>query len=295
MAPSSHRKPPVKRVFLRALVVGSLLMSVVVAAGAAHGSGSLRYVALGSSFAAGPGVPDLKPGVPGACGRSTRNYPTLAAVAKGATLVDVTCGGATTANVLSKEQAGLPPQIQAVTADADVVTVTIGGNDVNYMGSLMAYGCQNSKAAKGRTKACPTVDRAAMLRGLDTLHERIGAVYAEIHRRAPDALVFALIYQAVLPAEGPSCAGLPLTDDQLAFERTVVARLEAATRRAARAHDVTVIDTTPITRDHGVCSAEPWMEPYVPPPGRVGYHPNEAGMAAVAELVAAYSWEQPRP
>ncbi len=39
----------------------------------------LKYVALGSSFAAGPGIPSPQPGTPAACGRSTNNYASLVA------------------------------------------------------------------------------------------------------------------------------------------------------------------------------------------------------------------------
>ena len=60
------------------------------------------YVALGSSFAAGPGVDPI---VVPACGRSARNYPALVAERLGYDLVDVTSGGATVDDVLTRPQA----------------------------------------------------------------------------------------------------------------------------------------------------------------------------------------------
>jgi hypothetical protein len=44
--------------------------------------------------------------------------------------------------------------------------------------------------------------------------------------------------------------------------------------------------TTSAQRVPGVQrSANPWLESYYPAAGRVGYHPNEAGMKAAAALV----------
>ena len=50
------------------------------------------YVALGSSFASGPGIDPL---LDARCGRSGSNYAHLVAERLGYDLVDVTCGGAT--------------------------------------------------------------------------------------------------------------------------------------------------------------------------------------------------------
>src|SRR3954463_13481026 len=97
------------------------------------------YVALGSSFASGPGIePILDPG----CGRSSANYAHLVAERLGYELVDVTSGGATVDDVLSRPQALLlggrvPPQIEALRPDADLVTLTVGGNDVDYLLTLL--------------------------------------------------------------------------------------------------------------------------------------------------------------
>ncbi len=56
----------------------------------------------------------------------------------GLDLHDVTSSGATVEDVLRTSQFGQPPQIGAVTATTDLVTVTIGGNDIGYIPSLIA-------------------------------------------------------------------------------------------------------------------------------------------------------------
>ncbi|RSM79784.1 SGNH/GDSL hydrolase family protein [Amycolatopsis sp. WAC 01375] len=241
-----------------------------------------RYVAMGSSFAAGPGIPPQQPGTPAACGRSTKNYASLVAAGRGLALTDATCSGATTANILTTGQAGQPPQIEAVTRETRLVTITIGGNDVGYVGSLFTYGCQNT----GGTN-CGQVDQNAVRAALTTVHEKIGAVIAEVHRRAPRARVLVVDYLTIVPRTAPACDGVPLTPAQLAFEREVADRLAAATRQAARTERATLIPAAAVSAFHDACAAVPWMERYAAAPGRVPYHPNEAGMAAVAELITA--------
>ena len=97
-----------------------------------------RYVALGSSMAAGPGIPPRAKDAPWRPGRSAANYPHLVAQRLGLDLVDVTYSGATTAYVLTDRQHSAPPQASVLDGTEALVTVTIGGNDVGYVPMLMA-------------------------------------------------------------------------------------------------------------------------------------------------------------
>jgi lysophospholipase L1-like esterase len=95
--------------------------------------------ALGSSFAAGPGI---EPIADPTAVRSERNYAHQLAERLGARLVDLTVSGATTANILDTPQQMVsghvyPPQIDGVPADADVVTITAGGNDLQFAGAML--------------------------------------------------------------------------------------------------------------------------------------------------------------
>jgi len=97
-----------------------------------------RYVALGSSMAAGPGIRPSAAGAPFGSGRSARNYAHLVAERLNLDLVDVTFSGATTAHVLADRQRRAQPQIEALDGSEELVTITIGGNDVGYVPLLMA-------------------------------------------------------------------------------------------------------------------------------------------------------------
>ncbi|MFE5112049.1 SGNH/GDSL hydrolase family protein [Streptomyces sp. NPDC056663] len=242
----------------------------------------LRYVAMGSSFAAGPGVPPLQSGAgAAACSRSVNNYPSYVARAIDADFTDVTCSGATTANILTDTQNGQPPQIEAVNAQTQAVTVTIGGNDINYLGSLNTYSCQTSGEVN-----CGSVDRAAIDRALISLPGRLSNVVNAVHAKAPQAKVFFVTYFTVLPASG-RCEGTPLTANQAIYERSISSRLLTATRQAADSTDAVVVDVAGASAAHHVCAPQPWVEDYAPPSGRSTYHPNEAGMHGASKAVEA--------
>ncbi|HMK98419.1 MAG TPA: hypothetical protein VK425_12780, partial [Acidimicrobiales bacterium] len=77
----------------------SAALATVPSAGAA--AASVAYVALGDSYTSGPKIP-TQDSAAGGCDRSNHNYPSDLAndTALDLTLTDVSCSGATTANIL---------------------------------------------------------------------------------------------------------------------------------------------------------------------------------------------------
>src|SRR4051794_39616148 len=86
-------------------------------------------MALGDSYSAASGTlpPDLT--APPDCARSTVNYPHDIAARIGARLIDVSCGAAETKDYFAAQYPGVAPQLDALRADTQLVTMTIGGND----------------------------------------------------------------------------------------------------------------------------------------------------------------------
>ena len=80
-------------------------------AGPATAATTGEYVALGDSAAAGPLIPPPDLSSPG-CLRSLLDYPHIVAKRLGLPLKDVTCSGATTADMTSPQQTSCP--IEAV-------------------------------------------------------------------------------------------------------------------------------------------------------------------------------------
>ena len=244
-----------------------------------------RYVALGSSMAAGPGILPGVPGAPFGSGRSARNYAHLVADQLNLQLHDVTFSGATTAHVLAERQRGARPQIEALDGSEELVTITIGGNDVGYVPLLMA--AMLPRAARLLPPIGALFDRDAREQALDGVGDALRAVGAVVRRRAPRARVVFVDYLTLLPPDGLPAPPLSAADTDLG--RHVGARLEEATAAAAQATGCELVRAGQASREHHGWSADPWAVgagwplPWRPAP----FHPNAAGMRAVAELVAA--------
>ncbi|MDG4663359.1 SGNH/GDSL hydrolase family protein [Mycobacterium sp. 236(2023)] len=247
-----------------------------------------RYVALGSSMAAGPGITPRVPDSPRAAGRSARNYSHLVAHELGLDLVDVTYSGATTAHVLAESQRGAPPQVDALDGSEHLVTVTIGGNDAGYVPMLFAAGLPTPARwiplFGGRIREL--LDPSARYVALAEAGTALVDVGREIRRRAPQATVLFVDYLRLLPESG---AVPPYRDADLALGRHMAATLEQLTADAARVTGCGLVRAGEASRAHHAWSAEPWTTRFgFPIPRRPApLHPNAAGMRAVADLVVA--------
>ncbi|ORB10971.1 SGNH/GDSL hydrolase family protein [Mycobacterium noviomagense] len=245
-----------------------------------------RYVALGSSMAAGPGIQPRAKGAPWGSGRSARNYPHLVAQRLNLDLVDVTFSGATTANILSERQRGAPPQIEALNGSEALVTITIGGNDVGYVPLLMAASLP--VPARLIPKIGGLLDRDARNEALGHVGDSLRAVGAAVRRRAPDARVLFIDYLTLLPPDGQKAAPLSRADADLG--RHVAARLEESTAAAAQASGCELVRAGQASREHHAWSQDPWtVGAVLPLPWRPApFHPNAAGMRAVSDRVTAH-------
>jgi lysophospholipase L1-like esterase len=240
------------------------------------------YVALGSSFAAGPGI---RPIAHRRAGRSARNYAHQVAEALSLRLVDVTCSGATTAHILTERQRRLPPQIDAVTTEAKLVTITVGGNDIGYIGGLVRGSLVN--ATLDRLRFLPNSWRSRVRyetpqAECDKLVESLVTIVRTVRSRAPGARILLVDYLTVLGPDAHHCRELPLDEVAVRQVRVTADQLADAFRLAALRSGAHLVPASAASARHGVGSAEPWVTGFrgVPP-----YHPTPAGMTAVAELV----------
>jgi lysophospholipase L1-like esterase len=248
-----------------------------------------RYVALGSSMAAGPGISPTAPDAPFGSGRAAVNYPHLVAERLSYDLVDVTYSGATTANVLTDRQHHARPQIEAIDGTEDLVTVTIGGNDVGYVPMLFAAGLPRllrSIPLLGR-RVREQLDPVARDAALARVAESLVTVGAEVRRRAPKARVLFVDYLTLLPPDGTPAP--PLSAPDAAAARRVGDTLKRLTQDAAAATGCELVRAGDASVDHHPWSDDPWTTRFgLPVPGKAApLHPNAAGMRAMADLVVA--------
>jgi lysophospholipase L1-like esterase len=252
--------------------------------------GDERYVALGDSFTSGAGLPRTRRDA-FTCGQSSLNYPRLVAKAIGAKLVDVSCGGATTENGVQPQSLGAetwPAQLDAVTRDTGLVTVSLGGNDLAWYLAVM-FGCTTAGATDPTGNPCER-QGTSLESNLTALPAQIGArleaLLTEVHRRAPSARVLLVGYPQLVPAHG-TCPELPLATGDYPFVRAQWEAMDAAMREAAAAAGATYVAVLGPSEGHDICAgADAWVNGFEPRPGvAASYHPLASGQAAVAELV----------
>jgi lysophospholipase L1-like esterase len=268
---------------------GTGAVAAAPAAGAAQ-----RYVALGDSYAAGPMIPEQRTD-PSGCGRSTHNYPALVAAALGvANFTDVTCSGARTDQMTAAQQAPLagggtnPSQFGALASDTDLVTVTIGGNDLD-LGEIF-HTCSQLSATDPMGDPCR---RQATAGGVDRYAQRIAAVGSKvagvldgIRQRSPAATVLLVGYLRILPPAVGCYPLFPIAHGDVPYLDGVQQQLSAMLADQARNHGAVFVDSYAGSLHHDLCQPPgiKWVEGNVPTSPAYPMHPNVRGMRAVAAL-----------
>lgn len=252
-----------------------------------------RYVALGDSFTAAPLVPTLD--LARGCIRSSNNYPALLARSlPNATITDVSCIGAGTDNMTSEQSTMLgvlkvPPQFDALTADTDLVTVGIGGNDFDVFSTLTST-CLAAADSDREGSPCREAMEAdggdKLLDRIPQIEQRMISLIADLRSRAPKARVVVVGYPDIIPGDGTTCPALPLAAGDYAYARQVSRKLTTAIASAAHAGKADYIDVWTASAGHDVCSADPWVNgEQTSYTAGAAFHPLAAEQAAVAELI----------
>jgi|SRR5579871_296636 len=239
-----------------------------------------RYVAIGSSFAAGPGVPSRVPGSPLLAGRSSGNYAHLVAAALGLDLDDVSYSGATTADILRT-------QLDAVTATTSLVTITAGGNDVGFLGRLTLASLPRLLRTLPPIAAriASFGDPGAVEGRFAQLASNLATIADRLRRQAPACRVLAVDYLTILPPVGHDSLA-PMPPAIAEWGRGIATRLADAIRGAAGAAGWDYVSASAASVEHHAWSVSPWTQRFrYSLQGGAPYHPNATGMAAVAGLV----------
>ena len=288
---------PKKRRRFALICMGQLLTALaltpVAHAQLAPPPAGAKYVNMGSSFAAGPSIAAPADSPTTRCGRSAENYAHQLARRHGLLLVDVSCGGSTTAHLLGPWNE-LAPQLDAVDANTLLVTMTTGGNDLGYLGGLSAMSCANVAAKADTTpqrpcNAIPPLPTDATYAGVEA---RFRQIIAEVHRRAPKARLVIVDYLTILPPTG-GCAVMPLSPAQAESSRGIAKRLDEITTRVAKETSTELIPASKLDEGHDVCAKDAWLNGY-PSPGvpvePTFYHPRLAAMTAIADALDRQIW-----
>jgi lysophospholipase L1-like esterase len=231
------------------------------------------YVSLGSSLASGFGIATQST----SCGRSDKSYGPLVAAKYGLQLVDVSCGAATVPNVVDTPQGDNPPQLEAVPANAKLITLGVGGNDIAYNGTALACGDPATVCTPPATLAA---DEAALPGKLD-------AMIAAVKVKAPSATIVVVTYPREFPQT--NCPALSLDDQELTMLQQMGASVEKALVDSAKKAKVLLADAYVQKGDHTVCAPESqrWTNGKDVTEGAgFAYHPTALGHQKMAALIA---------
>ncbi|HEX3240761.1 MAG TPA: SGNH/GDSL hydrolase family protein [Solirubrobacterales bacterium] len=267
------------------IAVVALLTLAFAAQASAATAAPLRYVALGDSYSAASGVLPPDPSAPLQCLRSTRNYPHVIATATGAQLTDVTCGAAETNDYFEPQYPGMAPQLDAVKADTQLVTMTIGGNDSGvFIGAILSCGSAGILSL-GQGSPCKdqygtSFEDTIRNTTYPSLVNALGAVRA----KAPRARVAILGYPWIMPASGGCFTKMPIAKGDVAYVRGIQATLNDAVRRAAAATGSTYVSMNAVSEGHDACQpiGTRWVEPVLQGTNPVIVHPNALGESEMA-------------
>jgi len=285
-----------------AAVAGGSLLVIALSGTAGAGvfapagaAGPPRYVSLGDSYTAAPLVP-AQTGSPAGCLRSTHSYPFLVAAGAGAaTFTDVSCQGATTANMTRPQSVPLgtnPPQDNALSASTTLVTLQIGGNNIGFSDIIIhcttlsvtnPFGspCKDHYTSGGTDKLRAKINAAA---------PKVAADIHAIHTDAPNARVFVVGYPVILPNSGSGCwPVVPIAFGDVPYLRGVEKALNAMLAAVAAANNATFVDTYTASIGHDVCQdpGTKWVEGLIPTSPAAPFHPNQLGEQGMARQVLA--------
>ncbi|WP_454165227.1 SGNH/GDSL hydrolase family protein [Gordonia iterans] len=244
---------------------------------------TVKYVALGDSAAAGPLLPGPDPASPG-CLRSLHNYPAVVAARIGARLTDVTCSSARTEHLTGTPQTTahgpVPPQLAALEADTDLVTVTVGANDVNLFATALS--------CLGLTAGCGDGGAAARQRSLiASAAPAWGAMLDAVAARAPGARIVVVGY-GTYTRPGGCPDRQPMRPRDADYLQGLVDAVNAAMAAQARARSIEFVDIRAVTEGHDIC-ASPGRAHYagvLPGEPAAPLHPTALGMRAIGGHVA---------
>lgn len=237
-----------------------------------------RYVAMGDSFVAGPGIKTVRESS-GACSRSDHNFPSLVGAALDVqSFIDASCSGATTDHFWAA-QGGNAPQLDAVTEDTTLVTFgTMGGNDVGLIDLAISCAVGTCSDPLGTVAAKVEATRADLTAAIEA-----------VKARAPEAVVVVVGYGTYLPPGGCPTNLTFLDAGEADFLQGVIDDLTDVLEQVAAAEGVSFADMRDIpgAADHTACAApeDQWIRGLNTFGDGATLHPSTAGMAAMAGQV----------
>jgi PKD repeat protein/lysophospholipase L1-like esterase len=279
--------------------------------------GECHAVGLGDSFSSGEGNPLFDTGTAhddygtdgeNNCHQSEHAYLRDAVMKRKDIIIDafVACSGAEINNLFAGsangDQKSLPAQVNAINGSTELVTLSIGGNDLGF--SNILKGCIASHVlSKGQGLPCllaaaPIVD--ALLPGVkarlkDTYEKLKTALDTKGRSHAPRIIVMG--YPEIFPQSEPlipTATCLALSREDIGWMHDMIAQVNQEFAAVAAQAGVEYIDPNSKNRfeHHDVCNVDGYFNGVHFNPLKDGFdleesfHPNASGQRAMGEALA---------
>lgn len=243
-----------------------LMVTIIGIAAPAHAASN--YTALGDSYSSGVGTREYYSDS-GSCQRSPHAYPVIDAARIGATLTFAACSGAKIAGVISG-------QLGSLNAGTNYVTVTAGGNDLNWTQAILQCAKPWPYTCWGNIDQAENTIRTTLPAALDQL-------YSAIKAKAPNARIVAIGYPRLF--NGQECNLIARISPGEQSRLNAAADLLAETTKArAAANGIVFVDPRNAFNGHAVCDGAEWINGTSWPIGE-SYHPNKNGQIGYAGII----------
>ncbi|GLY97300.1 SGNH/GDSL hydrolase family protein [Actinoplanes sp. NBRC 103695] len=229
------------------------------AATAAAPKVTVDYVALGDSYAAGVGAGTEST----ECRVTPGAFPRLWAKSEKVDLTLAACSAATSADVART-------QLGALDAKTDLVSVTVGANDVGLTDALRV--CAPAPQSAQCAAALARIPQALAT----TVPTGVAELLTQVRAKAPKAKLVVTGYP--LPfADVASCPSMPLPLALRTTGNQAIAALNQILAAQAAAVKASFVDVAKIFAPHAQCTAQPWLVGVEGLADETALHPTLAG------------------
>ncbi len=258
------------------------------------------YVALGDSYSSGEGNPPFNANQD--CDRSYNAWPYLLAKSDTSVklLANVACAGAKASNALNGSYnpcfsihpfiCPQPPQIPVMKAlKPDLLTITIGGNDIGFASTLR--GCYLQGIAHLQNLCVGRLYSQVAV--INSLQKEVVSYYKEIKAALPStSKVYVIGYPNLFPTNQKNTihCGWLSNAGRVEFNNLAIL-LDRVLHNAANAAGINYISTLYALKGHELCTSNSWINPIVSTnrTADLSYdgHPTLPGQQAIETIVDA--------
>ena len=243
-----------------------------------------EYVALGDSYSA-MGSRAAETTGPTECFRSADNYPSLVAQHESIeNFVDATCASAVTVDIITTragEEGPISAQLESLTEDTDLVTISIGGNDIGFPAIA---GCFQEAMAAGTESDCASqFNRDEMT---SSVNEMLFSVYSTVQREAPEAQVVVTGYMPLITDEGQCEDAAFISDNDRGWAVGLTNEINGRIEGISSEMQIPFI-LPDNAYEHTVCAApeDRWTDLTGAETGGYPMHPTALGQEVMADAI----------